>query len=116
MNRQDRRNAIIVAVIAAVAVIVAALFNGGIWKKEAPRPVPESKTENRAETKDAQSPAVDDQPLPVLGRLAGVLALNALQKSIILTPCGPRAVPTGGAGVALPSGICNFTCAVTANV
>src|SRR5271169_2212445 len=40
---------------------------------------------------------------------ADVLALNALQKSIILTPCGPSAVPTGGAGVALPAGICNFT-------
>src|SRR5690242_15935501 len=42
-----------------------------------------------------------------------VLALKALQKSMILTPCGPRAVPTGGAGVAFPAGICNFTCAVT---
>src|SRR4029077_3991973 len=27
------------------------------------------------------------------------------------TPCGPSAVPTGGAGVALPAGICNFTSA-----
>src|SRR5260370_23092171 len=44
--------------------------------------------------------------------LADVLALNALQNSIMLTPCGPSAVPTGGAGVALPAGICNFTCAV----
>src|ERR1700677_3608590 len=41
--------------------------------------------------------------------LLDVLALNALQKSIILTPCGPSAVPTGGAGVAFPAGICNFT-------
>src|ERR1700690_135048 len=40
---------------------------------------------------------------------ADVLALNALQNSMMLTPCGPRAVPTGGAGVALPAGICNFT-------
>src|SRR5713101_3255379 len=45
--------------------------------------------------------------------LADVLALNALQNSMILTPCGPSAVPTGGAGVALPAGICNFTWAVT---
>src|SRR5713226_3514160 len=40
---------------------------------------------------------------------AEVLALNALQNSMMLTPCGPSAVPTGGAGVALPAGICNFT-------
>src|SRR3989442_15609916 len=45
--------------------------------------------------------------------LADVLALNALQKSMILTPCGPSAVPTGGAGVALPAGICSLTWAVT---
>src|SRR3984893_6227161 len=44
--------------------------------------------------------------------LPDVLALNALQKSMMLTPCGPRAVPTGGAGVAFPAGICNFTRAV----
>src|SRR6266403_3367996 len=45
--------------------------------------------------------------------LADVLALNALQKSMMLTPCGPSAVPTGGAGVALPAGLCSLTCAVT---
>src|SRR6185503_18902737 len=44
---------------------------------------------------------------------ADVFALNALQKSMMLTPCGPSAVPTGGAGVAFPAGICNFTIAVT---
>src|SRR2546423_11717916 len=44
---------------------------------------------------------------------AEVLALNALQKSMMFTPCGPSAVPTGGAGVALPAGICSFTCPVT---
>src|SRR5579863_6273788 len=44
--------------------------------------------------------------------LPDVLALKALQKSMMLTPCGPNAVPTGGAGVALPAGICNFTFAV----
>ena len=27
----------------------------------------------------------------------------------MLTPCWPRAGPTGGAGVALPAGICSFT-------
>src|SRR3974390_2585192 len=44
---------------------------------------------------------------------AEVLALNALQNSMMLTPCGPSAVPTGGAGVALPAGICSFTEPVT---
>src|SRR5437870_6420302 len=44
---------------------------------------------------------------------AEVFALNALQNSMMLTPCGPSAVPTGGAGVALPAGICNFTIPVT---
>jgi len=35
--------------------------------------------------------------------LADVFALNALQKSMIVTPCWPSAGPTGGAGVALPA-------------
>src|SRR6187549_1822213 len=38
-----------------------------------------------------------------------VLALNALQKSMMLMPVGPRAEPTGGAGLALPAWICNLT-------
>src|SRR5687767_1125068 len=42
-----------------------------------------------------------------------VFALKFLQKSMILTPCGPSAVPTGGAGVALPAAIWSFTIAVT---
>src|SRR4030095_13389834 len=42
-----------------------------------------------------------------------VFALKFLQKSMMFTPCGPSAVPTGGAGVALPAAICNFTCACT---
>src|SRR5262245_22386560 len=33
-----------------------------------------------------------------------VFALNCLQNSIIFTPCGPSAVPIGGAGLALPAG------------
>src|ERR1700739_902723 len=37
-----------------------------------------------------------------------VLALNCLQKSMMLTPWGPSAVPTGGAGVALPAGSCSL--------
>src|SRR5215470_20362861 len=41
------------------------------------------------------------------GSLA-VLALNCLQKSMMFKPCGPSAVPTGGAGVALPAGNCNL--------
>src|SRR5262245_31007578 len=44
-------------------------------------------------------------PSPALA----VWALNALQKSMMLTPCWPRAGPTGGAGVALPAGMCSFT-------
>src|SRR5262249_30807006 len=31
----------------------------------------------------------------------------------MLTPCWPRAGPTGGAGVAWPPGTCNLICAVT---
>src|SRR5205823_6921346 len=42
-----------------------------------------------------------------------VFALKFLQKSIMFTPCGPSAVPTGGAGVALPAAIWSFTTAVT---
>ena len=41
-----------------------------------------------------------------------VLALNCLQKSMMFAPCWPRAGPTGGAGVAEPAGICNFTSAM----
>src|SRR6266516_1919345 len=29
---------------------------------------------------------------------------------MMLTPCGPSAVPTGGAGIACPAGIWSFTC------
>jgi hypothetical protein len=38
-----------------------------------------------------------------------VRALNCFTNSMMFTPCGPRAVPTGGAGVAAPAGHCNFT-------
>src|SRR5260221_12460203 len=37
-----------------------------------------------------------------------VLALNCLQKSMMFTPWGPSAVPTGGAGVALPAANSNL--------
>ncbi len=33
-----------------------------------------------------------------------VAALYCFTKSMVWTPCGPRAVPTGGAGVAPPAG------------
>ena len=36
----------------------------------------------------------------IVPRWFSVAALYALQKSMIATPWGPRAVPTGGAGVA----------------
>src|ERR671919_668082 len=42
-----------------------------------------------------------------------VFALKFLQKSMILTPWGPSAVPTGGAGVAFPAAIWSFTIACT---
>src|SRR5688572_9208047 len=42
-----------------------------------------------------------------------VFALNALQKSMMLTPAWPSAGPTGGAGVALPPGICSLICPTT---
>src|SRR5580692_916609 len=40
-----------------------------------------------------------------------VFALKFLQKSMMFTPWGPSAVPTGGAGVALPAAIWSFTTA-----
>src|SRR5207245_7953831 len=41
-----------------------------------------------------------------------VLALNCFTNSMMFTPCGPRAVPTGGAGVACPAGTWSFTTAI----
>src|SRR5579862_4864544 len=46
-------------------------------------------------------------------RWDSVAALYCLQKSMMLTPCGPSAVPTGGAGVAAPACSCTFTTAAT---
>src|SRR5439155_24361516 len=40
-----------------------------------------------------------------------VTALNSLQNAMMLTPRGPSAVPTGGAGFAWPAGIWSFICA-----
>src|SRR3954466_13125404 len=37
-----------------------------------------------------------------------VCALNALQNSMMFTPCWPSAGPTGGAGLAWPPGICSL--------
>src|SRR6056297_1984032 len=45
--------------------------------------------------------------------LSAVFALNSLQNCIMLTPCCPKAGPTGGAGVALPAVICNLMRPVT---
>src|SRR5919112_4103694 len=41
-----------------------------------------------------------------------VLALNCFTNSMMFTPWGPRAVPTGGAGVAAPAGHCSLTIAL----
>ena len=49
----------------------------------------------------------------MLPRWPSVAALYCLTKSMMLTPCGPRAVPTGGAGVAAPAGSCTLTSAAT---
>src|SRR5205807_278683 len=49
----------------------------------------------------------------IVPRWLSVWALYILQKSMMFTPCGPSAVPTGGAGVALPAGIWIFTMATT---
>src|SRR3954449_1998296 len=46
-------------------------------------------------------------------RCASVAALYALQNSMMFTPCGPRAVPTGGAGVAAPAFKATLTRAAT---
>src|SRR5215203_2566696 len=40
-----------------------------------------------------------------------VLELKFLQKSMMFSPWGPSAVPTGGAGVAFPAAIWSFTIA-----
>src|SRR3990170_906497 len=44
---------------------------------------------------------------------AWVASLYALQNSMMLTPCWPSAVPTGGAGVACPARIWSLTTAST---
>ena len=49
----------------------------------------------------------------IVPRWLSVAALYALQKSMIATPWGPSAVPTGGAGVASPAGIWILTMAAT---
>src|SRR5436190_23454957 len=48
-----------------------------------------------------------------LPRMDSVWALYALQNSMMLTPCGPNAVPTGGAGVAAPAFSAILTSAAT---
>src|ERR1700739_3689378 len=45
----------------------------------------------------------------MLPRWPSVAALYCFTKSMMLTPCGPRAVPTGGAGVAWPAGSWTLT-------
>src|SRR5439155_13077715 len=49
----------------------------------------------------------------IVPRWDSVWALYILQKSMMFTPWGPKAVPTGGAGVAAPAGIWIFTMAAT---
>src|SRR5579863_93807 len=49
----------------------------------------------------------------IVPRWFSVALLYCLQNSMVCTPCGPSAVPTGGAGVALPAGSWIFTTART---
>ena len=42
-----------------------------------------------------------------------VFSLKALQKSIIFSPCWPKAGPTGGLGFAPPAGTCSFIIVIT---
>src|SRR5579862_2204933 len=49
----------------------------------------------------------------IVPRWDSVAALYCLQNSIVCTPCGPSAVPTGGAGVAAPAGSWILTTATT---
>ena len=49
----------------------------------------------------------------IVPRCDSLAALYCLQNSMMLTPWGPRAVPTGGAGVAAPAGIWILTIAAT---
>src|SRR5262245_33583636 len=49
----------------------------------------------------------------MLPRWLSVAALYCLTKSMMLTPCGPSAVPTGGAGVAWAAGSCTLTTAAS---
>src|SRR3954452_54470 len=49
----------------------------------------------------------------MLPRWSCVFSLYALQKSMMATPCGPSAVPTGGGGVAAPALIWILTTAAT---
>src|SRR2546429_403670 len=45
----------------------------------------------------------------VMPRISLVRSLNCVTNAPILTPCCPRAGPTGGAGVACPPGPCKRT-------
>src|SRR5260370_38111664 len=47
----------------------------------------------------------------MLPRWAFGAALYCLQKCMMFAPCGPSAVPTGGAGVAWPACSCTLTTA-----
>jgi hypothetical protein len=62
MSRQDRRNAIIIAAITAIAAVLAALIHSGAFKQAATPAVSpaahQPPTGNKAQTKGDQSPAV----------------------------------------------------------
>ena len=55
-----------------------------------------------------QLPAGKATPAPPVGTALGPTGVSTpdFVNSTMLMPCGPSAVPTGGAGVALPAGSC----------
>src|SRR5207302_10624585 len=62
---------------------------------------------------DRSSKTVITAGMIIPGSFVLVFSLNCLQKSIMFTPCWPRAGPTGGAGFAAPAGICSLICVLT---
>src|SRR5947207_5422253 len=64
---------------------------------------------------ERERPVLEDRDLAgtTVPRWLSVWALYILQKSMMFTPWGPSAVPTGGAGVAAPAGIWILTMAAT---
>ena len=61
----------------------------------------------------ARSSKIEISTGMMLPRWPSVAAFYCFTKSMMFTPCGPSAVPTGGAGVAWPAGSCTLTTAAS---